>query len=174
MRIILFIIAFFVGTALYAQYNIGDNYIFTKEQHDQIKKNLNDYRNLIKSFDTLNTKFKMLVQQYELIKSIKNQQDIKIKELNIEVENFKSQTIAFENLQYQNQNLKSSYEKLQHDISVLNNRVVRQEKSIDYWRHKYNKRNEHTTVERAIIAFVYGSMIGGALLAIYFDIVKHN
>lgn len=173
MKYLILLVALFLGQTLYAQVSIGDNYIFTKEQHDQIKKNLNDYRELIKSFDKMNEEFKNMKEQFELLKALRNNDQVEINRLTSELTKYKVENFAYENLKVQHDNLKFNYEKLQAEVLVLNTQLEHSGRSVGYWSRKYQKQIRYDRGDRIMEGFVFGSMVGAALLLIYNDIITN-
>lgn len=173
MKSLFFILLFFISQQIYAQVTIGDNYMFTKEQHDQIKKNLDDYRDLITKFNKMNTDFQMLTEQFELAKTLKNRQDVQINELQLELKQTKRDNMAYDNLSIQHDNLKIGYDNLEKEIVKLNKQLENKTKSVDYWQRKYSKQAKMDRGDRIVGNAVYAIITGCVLLIIYQDIANN-
>lgn len=163
-------LALFIGQNLYGQSTIGDNYVFTKEQHDQIRKNLDDYRVLIVKFDKINAEFNILIQQYELIKALRSKQEIQITDLQNELKQTKKENIAYGNLLIKHENLKLNYENLQSEVLKLNKQLENTGKSAGYWQHKYTRQLKIDRGDRIMANAVWATITGVVILIIYSDI----
>ena len=64
MKFPIFIILFLCSFTLKAQ----EGYIFTKEQHELIRKNLSDYKILIKQYDFQSAEFEKTKKELEFLK----------------------------------------------------------------------------------------------------------
>jgi len=173
MKHILFVLLFFVTQHLYAQVSIGDTYVFTKEQHDQIRKNLDDYRELIVKFNKINSDFEILTQQYELAKALKNNQDVQIKELQLELKQTKRDNMAYDNLLIQHENLKLNYTDLQEQMAKLNKQLANSSKSILFYKGKLARELQYSHGDRIVANIVWASMVSATLMIIYITIEDH-
>lgn len=171
--LLLLLLALFVGQSLYAQITIGDSYVFTKEQHDQIKKNLDDYRSLISRFDKISADFAILTEQYELIKTLRSNQDVKIKELEIELKVTKRDNMTYDNLLIQHNNLKLNYSNLQEEINKLNKQLVNSSKSVLFYKGKLARELQYSHGDRIFANIVWATMVSATLMVIYITIEDH-
>lgn len=148
MKILL--IAFFslLSTILLAQDN--DGYIFTKEQHEQIKKNLQDYKILIKDYEFKSKQFDSLKLIFELTK---NKYQVQKFEYNKLLEKYNRINIDHSNLLY----LKSENEKLKMEILSLNHELKYKNKSINFYKDKYYKAAKLDKGDRIARNFIWGA-----------------
>lgn len=167
MKPFLILFLLFCSTALFGQ---NDDYILTKYQHDQIKRNLADYKKLITSFDSLSRKFDVLTQQFELTKILRSNDKAQFDKLlqkaqtnnQSELENYK---IRYENLKLNNEGLQSEILKLNKQLEILSRSHIS-------LRIKYQKEISTTRGDRLMANTVWAIMASATVLAIYTTIDK--
>jgi hypothetical protein len=154
----------FIASTLKAQ----DGYIFTKEQHDQIRKNLADYKILIKDYDDMSTKyqhkfdsmsrnFNLMVKEYQFYKELHSKTNTE----------FKKYEVLYQNSEYENQKLKNQIEILKQKVLNLEPEMARKDRMIIHWKAKYARERKYDKGERIIANFVFGTMVGGSIIAIW-------
>jgi chromosome segregation ATPase len=165
MKTIFFLLFLLFSIGLSAQDT--DRYIFTKEQHDQIKKNLSDYKILIDQYDGLSENFKKLTQEFEivkgkfeLLKKLRDDHDNQMRKLQV----------AYDNAIYDNNKLLLSLEELNKKLLAVEPELQRKEKMIYKYKCLYNKELKTTKLQRIASNAIFGAIIGASLWAIYIEI----
>lgn len=168
MKKLLIIISllFFTSTGVFAQ----DGYVFTKEQHAKIKKNLEDYRLLITRFDSLSNAFDNLTKQYKLIVSLRNGDQYEMRQLKLEFEN-KNQELENEKnrytfLQYQNDLLKKDVNRLEKELKISNRQTI-------IFKAKYAHERKWTAGERIAINIMWGIVAAYGVYDLV-DLIRNN
>jgi hypothetical protein len=166
MRSFLIIFFLFCTTALFGQ----DEYMLTKYQHDQIKKNLADYKKLIGSFDSLSKKFDVLTQQFQLCKTLRNNDKAEFDKIYEKLQ--ASNQTEINNYKIRYENLKINNEGLQSEILKLNKQLENLSKSHITLRFKYQREIETTRGDRLMANSVWAIMASCTALIIYSTIDK--
>ena len=159
MRYLLIFFFFFAFGALKAQ----DGYVFTKEQHDQIRKNLNDYRILIKDYDNLSLsynkythKFDSLNRVFNLYKELHSKTNTEVRQLDL----------LYQSATFENQKLKNQVEILRKKVLDTEPELARKDRMIIHWKRKYYRERKYDKGERIIANFVFGTMVGCSIIAV--------
>ena len=162
MKIILFIISLCFPLLSYAQ----DGYIFTREQHEQIKRNLQDYKILIKDNKILNHRFDSLKNAFKILKYVHSNKTIELEELKEKYTNLKKENSDVIFLKIENEKLRKNNESLQRELDYKN-------KSLYNYKGKYEREHRLNRGDRIIGNAVLGTFISCALWAIYTSIEKN-
>lgn len=171
MKVFAFMLFFFLPVlACFGQ----DEYVLTKDQHDKIKKNLYDYRLLIKSFDSISTEFKKLTEQYQLTLQLRNRdvEEFKLTEskLNFRIIKERDTVMRERNrisfLEYQNNTLRKEIEKLNKELKVSNKNVI-------LFKSKYYHERKWTAAERIAINVMWATFITFGTYDLV-DLIKNN
>ena len=162
----------FVTSFAFSQNDLG--FILTKEQHDNIKKNLNDYRALIVDFEKLNKNFDNLKQQFELAKELNGRKNFEIEEIKL---NFEKERVGYETLLANNkiayENLKLNYDQLKEKLVERDQMLQFTSKNLTTMTNKYRIQLDYDRGDRIMEGAVFGSIVGAALLIIYMQIEDH-
>ena len=159
MRFILLFFAILCCTAASAQ----DGYYLTKEQHEQIKKNLKDYRVLIYNFDDQKREFEKLKSQFELLRKMNSDQSSELMKL-------KTDNIDIHNLNVKVSNLEEEKLKLNEKISSLLRELEYKNKSLNSYKSKYLKEYASNRGDRIIKNSIWATFSVFGLWAIYTSI----
>lgn len=151
-----------------------DGYVFTKQQHDEIRKNLQDYKRLIGQFDSLGREFKIMKQNYEFSKALHDNDVIKLQEINIELKKAVVDERKYSDLIFQNERQKIMIENLQHDVLVLNSQIRYQNKTIIRLQTRNARLIDKTRGDRIMEGFVFGAMVGASIIAIWMGTHPHQ
>lgn len=171
MRKLLTILILFVSNMAIAQITQPvQSYILTKEQHDLLRKNIEDYKVLIQKFDLLNMDFEKMKREYEIIKAQKNNQSVEFRQLELDLS---AAQLRANNMQIKFDNLKLSYDDLQKKILTMDKQLEHTGRSVSYWQQKYKKEIRYDRGDRIMAGAVFGTLVGGALMAIYIAIEDH-
>jgi len=159
MKYVLLLILFFVVSLAHAQ----DGYYLTRQQHEQIKKNLRDYRSLIYNFDEQKKEFEKLKSQFELIRKLHSS---KMEEL----ERFKSDRTEISNLNVKISNLEGQNQALVLRINSMQNELDYKNKSLNSYKSKYLREYASNRGDRIIRSVVYGMFGLVAVWGIYISV----
>lgn len=167
MRVLLILLMIFITSVLKAQ----DGYVFTKEQHDQIRKNLADYKILIKDFDNLSAdlnkyKYKVdsLNRQFALYRELHSK-------TNAEAKRFQ---VLYENSDYENKKLKNQVEILKKKLLDIEPEMARKDRMVIHWKAKYAHERRYDRGDRIAANFVFGTMVGCGIIAVVSAIKNHT
>jgi len=164
----LFIFFFFL---LFGAVKAQDGYVFIKEQHDQIRKNLDDCRILIKDYDNLSINFKKYQQKFDSL----NRVFLLYKELHAKSNSeVKRLDILYQNSTYENQKFKNQVEKKKKKILDTEPEMARKDRMVLHWKAKYYRERKYTKGERIIANFVFVSMAGCGVIAVVSAIRNHT
>jgi len=154
------LITFFLLTSFVV--NAQDDYIyFTKQQHEQIKRNLDDYKNLIKQYDFQSAEFDKLKRQFELTRQLRNTE-------NEELARYKKMYIDLKNSDIQLANVLAENQKLRLEIDIIDKDRRYKEKRMNLYIYRYNKELNRSKGERIFAGFFSGMIISATLISIYY------
>lgn len=168
LKLIVLSLLFFFSYSAYSQSNQLE-YCFNKEQHDKIRQNLKDYRELIDKFNQLKIEFDNLKEQHELIVALKNNNDLEIRRLTTDNKRLQGENFGYNNLKIQHENLKNNYHALEYEILKLNKQLEHVGKSAILYHRKYSRQISLTREDRVIAGVAWGVVTGCFLLVIYND-----
>lgn len=170
MKWIIAFLLMFSGFLTQAQ----DGYVFTKQQHDEIRKNLQDYKRLIGQFDSLDREFKIMKTNFEFTKALHDNDIIKLQELDLELKNCKIDKREYDDLIFQNTKQKIRIEHLEMEVLNLTSQVKKQNITITHLRTRNARLLDRTRGDRIMEGFVFGSMIGASIIAIWAGTHPHQ
>ncbi len=160
MKYILF--TFFLLISIISKSQEQEGFYLTNQQHVQIKKNLTDYRNLIKKYSVISEEFEQLKKDYTFLKKLHSNQKIELEELKFKTISIRNQEVLIQNLENQN---KALLDKIASQERV--NKIIT--KSLHYFQSKYLNLRNSTKGERITTNIFWGIMVTGTLLVIYVD-----
>lgn len=171
MKVFAFMLFFFLP--LFSCFGQSE-YVITQDQHDKLKKNLDDYRLLIKSFDSMAIEFKKMTEQYQLSlllrKRDKDEFSYQISKLDLVITKEKDTVQRERNrisfLQYQNEILRKDIEKLNKDLKFSNHQTLT-------FKAKYYHERKWTTAERIVINVMWAAFITFGTYDLI-DLIKNN
>ena len=137
-----------------------DGYIFTREQHEQIKKNLYDYKNLIKDYKILDHRFDSLKNAFQFLKKLHSGQTIELDELHIKYQSLKRENTDLIFYTLENEKLKKQNESLQRELDYKN-------KALYNYKGKYEREHRLTRGDRIIGNAVLGMFVMCGMWGIY-------
>lgn len=138
-----------------------DKFILTKEQHDELRKNIDDYKVLIKKFDEMKQNFDNLVKEFELTKALKSNQKIEFDKI------LAQSQLQLNNADIKYNNLKKQNDDLQMKILTLNKQLEYTVRSSTHWRNKYQKEIKWDRGDRIVANCVWAIMVSATLMIIY-------
>lgn len=156
MRWIFLLFVLFFTVSARAQ----DGYIFTKTQHEQIKKNLQDYKVLIKDYRVLDYRFDSLKSAFQFLKKLHSGQTFELEELQVKYQNLKRENSDLVFYTIENDKLKKLNESLQRELDYKN-------KSLFDYKRKYEREHRLTRGDRIIGNSILGTFIVCGMWAIY-------
>lgn len=159
MKWFLFTFFIFIGFICMGQ----DGFYLTNEQHIQLKKNLADYRILIKNYEIKSEEFDKLTTEYFFLKNLYTEQKL-------DIETLKKQVIESHNLYSTNINLTIENKKLITKVESMQREIGYKNKSLFSYQTKYLKLLNTTKGERIVSNIFWSIMVSGALIVIYTDI----
>jgi hypothetical protein len=142
--------------------NSQDGFILTKKQHEELRKNLEDYKVLINDYKIQTNEFDKLKAEFELLKKLRNSESAELIQLKKDYLSLNNQKIHLENVleNYQNQ-LK--------EIEVLKNEIKRKNSIIITLQGKYYRERNKTRGDRILSGMFSGMFISCALIGIYYS-----
>lgn len=163
MKLIFFIIFFISFYTAHSQ----DGFFLTKQQHEQIKANLRDYKVLIVKYDVKSKEFEELKAQYAFSKKL-------YVDLQYENEVLRLKSINAHNLEIKIQNL-------ENDKLKLTEKILSQQRELDYknqslynYKRKYLKEHSLNRGDRLMAAVVYGSFMLAGIWGVYISIEANH
>lgn len=162
MRWIFFIFSLFFAISVNAQ----DGYVFTREQHEQIKKNLQDYKILIKDYKVLNHKFDSLKNSFQFLKKLHSGQTIELEQLQIKYQSLKRENNDLVFYTEENKKLK---EQLFHTEKNLEIKT----KDMFKFKRMYEREHRLTRGDRIFGNAVLGSFVMCAMWGIYVSLEEN-
>lgn len=156
MKWIFFVFSLFYTICTNAQ----DGYIFTREQHEQIKKNLLDYKSLIKDNKILNHRFDSLKNAFQFLKKLHSGQAIEFQELQIKYQSLKRENADLVFYTEENEKLKQQLIHTEKNLEI---------KTKDMFRYKrmYERQHRLTRGDRIIGNAVLGMFVMCGMWGIY-------
>lgn len=156
MKYILLFITIFSFYAASAQ----DGYYLTKEQHEQIKKNLKDYKTLIYNFDEQKRKLAELVAQFEFTRKMYAERDAELAKV-------KRENIDIHNLEIKIENLENDKKALNERIASMQREMDYKNKSLNTYKSKYLKEYTSNRGDRIIANSIWATFVVCGMWAIY-------
>lgn len=139
-----------------------DDYIyFTKQQHEQIKRNLEDYKTLIKQYDFQSAEFDKMKRQFELIKQLRTNDSE-------ELARYKKMYLDLKNSDIQLANVIAENQKLKLEIDIIDKDRKYKERRMNLYIYRYNKELNRSKGERIFAGFFSGMIISATLISIYY------
>lgn len=169
MKWIIGIFLMFSGFLTQAQ----DGYVFTKQQHDEIRKNLQDYKRLIGQFDSLGREFKIMKTNYEFYKALHDKDVIKLQEFDVAMKNCEIDKKEYNDLLFQNSKQKDRIDRLEAEVLGLTNQTKKQNITITHLRTRNARLIDKTRGDRIIEGTVFGMLVGCSILGIWSEIQDH-
>lgn len=137
-----------------------DGYIFTKEQHDQIRKNLQDYKILIKDYNFKSKQYDSLKLAFQLLKKLHTKQTDEFAEMAEKYRQLRNENVTLTNLVLENGELKKQLEATKR---TLDNRT--HESFV--WKRKYEREHRLKRGDRIMGNAVLGTFVMCAIWGIY-------
>jgi len=142
---------------------VKSGYYLTYEQHELLRKDLKDYKNLIEKYDVLSKDFEKLKRDFTTIKLIHNKQTI-------EYENLKAQSLETYNLNVKINNLNEEIKTLNEANDALKKELTYKNKSLYMYKARYVREHKKNRGDRVIGNSILGMFIVGGLWTIYTSI----
>lgn len=163
MKHLLFILFIIIGYSANAQ----DGFFLTKQQHEQIKANLRDYKVLIIKYEVRSKEFEDLKAQYAFTKNLY---------VNLQSENeiLRLKSINAHNLEIKIQNLENDKLKMAEKISSQQRELEYKNKSLYNYQRKYFKERSTNRGDRLMAAVVYGSFMLAGIWGVYISIEANH
>lgn len=140
-----------------------DGFYLTQIQHEQIKKNLADYKSLIVKFDMRSQEFELLKSKFEFLQKLRSEDQIEIARL-------KREDITIHNLEIKVENLEGEKLKLNERILAMQVELDYKNKSLNTYKSKYLKEYSSNRGDRIISATILGMFGVCAIWGIYVSI----
>lgn len=156
MKIILLFVVLLFPFLTMAQ----DGFYFTREQHDKIRKNLDDYKTLLVQYDFKSEEFEKLKREFEFLKQLRSKEVIEYTELKREMIDIRNTNIKLSNALAEN-------EKLKKQILLMESDLKHKEKTLFMWKGKYNRQLTLTRGDRIMAGVIEGIFISCGLIAIF-------
>ena len=163
MKCLLFVFSIVFGLSAQAQ----DGYVFTKIQHEQIKKNLQDYKILIKDYKFLDHRYDSLKNAFQFLKKQHSNQIIEFEKLQFKYQYLKRENTDFIFYTLENEKLKKQNESLKHELDYKN-------KALYNYKRKYEREHRLTRGDRIIGNAVLGIFVMCGMWGIYTSIEANH
>jgi hypothetical protein len=156
MKTLLFFLFMLFSLTLQAQ----EGYVFTKEQHDQIRKNLQDYKTLIKDYNFKNKQYDSMKLAFNLLKKMHAKQTSEFEEMAAKYQHLRGENITLTNLVLENGVLK---EELATTKRMLENRT--HESFV--WKRRYDREHRLKRGDRILLGCAWGLLTTFGMWTIY-------
>jgi len=143
--------------------NAQDGYVFTKEQHEQIKKNLQDYRTLIKDYKVLNHRFDSLKNAFHFLKKLHSVQTIEFEELKVKYQSLKRENADLIFYTEENKKLKEQLGHTERNLEIKT-------KDMFKFKRMYEREHRLTRGDRIIGNTILGTFVMCAIWGIYISV----
>jgi hypothetical protein len=156
MKSLLIMLLLLISTALQAQ----DGFILTKEQHDQIRKNIADYKILIKDYNVQSKQLDSVKKAFALYKKLHSIQNNEIEEMKLKVQELRIENNRLNNTEYDNTRLKEELESTKRTVEIRTREMF-------FYKRKYERELKLTRGDRIFGNAVLGTFVACALWTIY-------
>lgn len=155
---------FFVFSLLFAICaNAQDGYVFTREQHEQIKRNLQDYRILIKDYKLLDHRYDSLKNAFQFLKKLHSGQTIEFQELQLKYQSLKRENADLVFYTEENRKLREQLVHTEKNLDIKTREMFK-------FKRMYERQHRLTRGDRIMGNAVLGTFVMCAIWGIYVSV----